>query len=85
MELGEVQGQYMGVLSFSRTGWQDLCEFISSLPLERQKSIDMTSLMQLSIEKGKFKYHCIPYQGKWGEIDTITDLELYSADHAYSE
>lgn len=75
--VSEVQGQYMGLLRFTPTGWTEVRAVLSALsPLERDR-IDITHLLQKLLVSNTISIRAIPYQGCWGEIDSETDLLLY--------
>ena len=76
--VGEIEGQYMGLLSFNKRGWQLFFEFIFSLDINEQKQIDMTTALNLFRKCNRTEIKCIPFEGIWGEIDSKSDFELYS-------
>jgi L-glutamine-phosphate cytidylyltransferase len=76
--INEIQGQYMGLLRFSPTGWAEVTRIRAELiPTERDK-IDMTGVLQKIIKKGNLLVNAIPYDGDWGEVDSIHDLSIYN-------
>ena len=76
--VGEVQGQYMGLLRFTPTGWTEVRAVLSTLsPIERDR-IDITHLFQKLLESNVIPIRAIPYEGYWGEIDSEMDLLLYN-------
>lgn len=77
ISITEIEGQYMGLLSFSKHGWKIFFDFIFGLPLFKQMSIDMTSALNLFLRKEESPVKCIPFSGLWGEIDSKSDLEIY--------
>lgn len=72
-----IEGQYMGLLNFSRLGWQTFFNFIFTLDNDQQKKIDMTSALDLFRKTNQSKINCVPFSGIWGEIDSKSDYELY--------
>ena len=73
----EVQGQYMGLLRFTPTGWEEVQRIRRELtPLELNK-IHMTGILQKVIEANNIQIKAIPYLDKWGEVDTQEDLSIY--------
>ena len=74
--LEKIQGQYMGLVSFSQTGWSSFLQAVGSLSLEQCDGMDMTSLLRYLIEMGEPVY-CVPTNGNWGEVDSQSDLQLY--------
>jgi len=73
----EIEGQYMGVLRFSISGWKIFTLLANSLPLDIRRTISMTSVLNLIISQGLAKIGAVKYSGWWGEIDTESDLRLY--------
>ena len=77
--VGEVQGQYMGLLRFTPEGWGEVCRIRESLtPVERDR-MHMTGTLQKVIQAGNVAIHAIPYELPWGEVDSADDLEIYQA------
>jgi choline kinase len=78
LSITEIQGQYMGLLKFTPTGWgvlQDIRTKLSSTECDR---IHMTGILQKIIEQGYVRISAVPYQRAWGEVDTESDLLSYS-------
>lgn len=75
----EVQGQYMGLLSFTPKGWKEIAQVTSNLDREQFETLQMTDAIQLAITKGQLKVAALPYAGSWGEVDSPEDLALYNA------
>ena len=73
----EIEGQYMGLLSFSKSGFKTFFDFIFNLNRDEQKKIDMTSALNLFKDTQKTRIKCVPFSGTWGEIDSRSDYELY--------
>ena len=74
--VGEVEGQYMGLLKFTPEGWSRVESSLRSLPEKDRDRIDMTSLLKRLIEQGT-RVGAAPVSGGWGEVDTKQDLDLY--------
>lgn len=75
-DLGRVQGQYMGLLKITPDGWRAMERFIHALaPAERDR-IDATSLLSQMLAGGAV-VRTSPVDGRWCEVDTASDLELY--------
>ena len=75
--LEEVEGQYMGLLRFTSSGWKQVECLQKNLHAEKKDQIHMTTALQMILDEG-----CIPIAAKaisssWGEIDTIEDLGVY--------
>ncbi|ABM79672.1 Hypothetical protein P9303_29421 [Prochlorococcus marinus str. MIT 9303] len=75
--LDTIQGQYMGLLSFTPKGWCEMFNMISSLKDYNVKSMHMTDALQKLIELNRISIHALPYFGEWGEIDSVSDLSVY--------
>tara|TARA_X000000950_G_scaffold288893_1_gene408143 strand:+ start:6474 stop:7196 length:723 start_codon:yes stop_codon:yes gene_type:complete len=73
----EIQGQFMGLFSFTRDGWQKAQEVRSQNSPEYNKKQDMTALLQQIIRQSDTTVHGLEYQGVWGEVDIPSDLSLY--------
>ena len=71
--LEQVEGQYMGLLRFTPTGWEEVERILQK---ERGISLDMTGLLQQIVKAGRIQVHAIPVVGPWCEIDHPHDLEL---------
>lgn len=71
-----IQAQYMGLMKLTSKGWAVMKELFLSLPEERKRKLDMTSTLNLLLEKG-VKINVAFIQGKWCEADTQEDIEVY--------
>lgn len=74
--LSEIQGQYMGLLRFTPTGWQTVWQVLNQFTPESQNRLDMTSLLQLLLHQG-VAIDTFPSDSLWLEIDSQPDLQLY--------
>ena len=76
--LDDIQGQYMGLLKFTPFSWQEAKKIcLQKSPNELDK-LDMTSLLQLIINKGNIEIKGIPYFEEWGEFDSSEDLNVFN-------
>jgi choline kinase len=73
----EIQGQYMGLLRFEPEGWMEVLRICTALTSVESDRIHMTGVLQKIIESGKVPINAISYNGEWGEIDSVKDLEAY--------
>lgn len=73
----EVQGQYMGLLRFTPDSWGTLESLREQLPSRIKDSMHMTASLNLLIQNG-VQIIGIPYYGVWGEIDSPSDLDVYT-------
>lgn len=71
---GEVEGQYMGLLKFTPTGWAEVQRLRAKLSAEKRDQMHMTETLQMIIESGQIPVAAIRYEGEWGEIDSQDDL-----------
>jgi len=76
-DVNDIQGQYMGLLRFTPTAWSEVQSILYDLGESVANNIDMTTLLQKVIERNNIKIHGIPYNGRWGEVDTEKDLQVY--------
>lgn len=74
--MSDIEGQYMGLLKFTPAGWRQVEEVLSTLPPERQSSIDMTNLLRILLDLG-IGIRCVPGAGAWCEVDDGADVQLY--------
>jgi choline kinase len=77
--LDQIQGQYIGLLKFTPSGWAEIERIRSRLPLEIKACIHMTDILQKVIEAGRVKIQGIPFSDGWGEVDSEDDLKFYSS------
>lgn len=75
-DFGKIQGQYMGLLKITSTGWTLISSFLKILTDEQMCQLDMTSLLQGLILSG-VNISVVNVRGGWVEVDTPADLILY--------
>jgi len=75
--LDQVQGQYMGLLRFTPSGWAEVDRVRAELTPECRDKLHMTGILQKVIEVGVIEVEAIPYLGDWGEVDSAEDLASY--------
>jgi len=75
--VSEVQGQYMGLLRFTPTAWQEVLRVRASLSAEQCDKMHMTGTLQKLIDAGNVPITGIPYEKEWGEVDSVDDLAAY--------
>lgn len=80
--LADVQGQYMGLISFTKHGWQIIESACTALG-DRLNATDMTSFLRGLLTQGA-NIGTVPVQGRWCEADNEEDLQRYehSLTHA---
>ena len=75
----EIEGQYMGLLKFTPSGWGKISSLLEKWDAEGIDRLDMTSLLNHLIDKG-VTIHTAPVSGLWYEVDSESDYALYKAD-----
>lgn len=75
-DLRRAQGQYMGLLKISPNGWSTMESFIHNLPEAERDCIDVTTLLSQMLGAGAV-VETSPVEGRWCEVDSASDLELY--------
>lgn len=73
--MDEIHGQYMGLLGFTRAGWERLSKACDALG-EQLDRTDMTSFLRGLLARGQ-TVGAVPVRGRWCEADNGTDLESY--------
>ena len=74
--LDEIEGQFMGLLKTSPTGWQRIKSQLDTLSENEFATIDMTQLLQRLIHANT-PIETINSSGLWLEVDQASDLALY--------
>lgn len=75
----EVQGQYMGLLRFTPTGWAELVRIRSGLTSAECDRMHMTGTLQKVIKAGRVPVAALRYEKPWGEVDSVDDLRQYES------
>jgi len=75
--LDEIEGQFMGLIRYTPSGWCQIREFLNRMKAEQRDKLDMTSLLQQLIAAG-ISVHAIPIVDQWFEVDSAEDLAVYS-------
>ena len=73
--LADIQGQYMGLLSFNQVGWDIMTQLCAKLGEVVDKT-DMTGFLRLLLSKS-IEVGAVPVAGKWCEVDSGADLQVY--------
>ena len=76
--IDEINGQYMGLLKISPTGWRIIEDYLSRLTQEECDNMDMTSLLR-GLIKEEFEINTVPINSVWYEVDNENDLKLYQS------
>lgn len=73
--IDEIQGQYMGLLKITPTGWQIIHNHLDTLSQAQQDKLDMTSLLHALLQKNVLiQTVALDSQEEWYEIDSESDL-----------
>lgn len=72
--IDEIEGQYMGLMKFKPAGWGAVLAVLNDLVSSEQDRVDMTGIFQKVLEANNSPIIAVPYSGKWGEIDSESDL-----------
>jgi len=72
----EIQGQFMGVLRITPIGWAEIIRVRGSLPATAQDQLQITSTLQMVIERENIDIEALPYVGGWMEFDSIEDFAV---------
>jgi choline kinase len=73
----EVEGQYMGVLRFTPSGWSEVQRIRDALQPAVRDRMQMTGTLQKVIEEGRVPVEAVPYTGAWGEFDSEQDIRAF--------
>jgi len=76
ISLEEVQGQYMGLLRISPEGWGVIQTILGQLTAADVQQIHMTGLLSQVVGSRLCAVQCLPYTGRWAEVDSESDLEV---------
>ena len=68
-----IQGQYMGLLKFTPSGWTVAKKSISKANVDK---LSMTEFLQKLVSLNE-KIQALEYDEVWGEVDSVQDLDLY--------
>ena len=69
--------QYMGIFKLKRNSYFRLKKFFKKI---KNKKIDMTNFLNLSINGINIKFEIKKYKNHWYEIDNKKDLDLASKE-----
>lgn len=78
--VGEVMGQYMGLLKFTPRGWARVRQWLDSLPPEQARRTHMTGMLSALVSGGHSTVKVLPYRGFWSEFDHPDDLLAVQRD-----
>jgi choline kinase len=75
----EIDGQYMGLLRFTPSSWDEVVRVRAGLTDSERDKMHMTGTLQKIIEAGRIAVSAIRYDRYWGEIDSLEDLTCFEA------
>jgi L-glutamine-phosphate cytidylyltransferase len=75
-DLEDIEGQYMGLLKISPSGWLKISNYLDTLTENEVDNLDMTGMLNNLIISG-VTIRCVPIREKWYEVDSQTDLNCY--------
>tara|TARA_B100001093_G_scaffold520394_1_gene615406 strand:- start:4547 stop:5287 length:741 start_codon:yes stop_codon:yes gene_type:complete len=73
-----IQGQYMGLIKITPTGWLTIKSYLSKIKLEIINKLDITSFLKILINEGII-INVVPINDNWYEIDSESDLNVYES------
>lgn len=76
-QIGDIQGQYMGLLKFTPAAWNAVETLLSTLAPATRDRLDMTGLLRHLLAGGTLPICTVPSDGQWGEVDNPEDVALY--------
>ena len=75
--VAEIEGQYMGLVKYTPTGWAYILDYLSMFSNNEVDSLDMTSLLSGLIDHG-ITVNAVAIDDHWYEVDSENDLSAYS-------
>lgn len=76
--VADIHGQYMGLLKFSPQGWKNISGLIRACDVSMVDRLDMTAILN-KLLGAEIPIQVVPVDGRWCEVDTERDLEMYLA------
>jgi choline kinase len=73
----DIEGQYMGLLKFTPSAWNDVESLLATLDAPIRDRLDMTGLLRRLLAAKTIAIRTVGIDGQWGEIDNPTDVALY--------
>lgn len=75
--LEEIEGQYMGLLKFTPSGWKEVSDYLATLDEQTRWQIDMTALLK-GLIANTTAIAAVASPEPWYEVDSEQDLTLYN-------
>ena len=79
----EIEGQYMGLVKYTPTGWAKVKKYLVRYTQDEIDKFDITKLLQGLIVSG-VTINAVAIMDKWFEVDTESDLKIYSSKYKTS-
>ncbi len=81
--LSKACGQYMGIISLTPKIFSIFEKIFYTLPEDKRDKIDVTSFFKYLLITKSLNIKTIAYEGVWGEVDIVTDIDLYNSNSFY--
>lgn len=75
-DLSEADGQYIGLVRFTPSGWRRTERLLARLGARRVRTLETTHLLAYLVAEGE-RIAAVPIRGGWCEVDTPGDVKLY--------
>ena len=76
--IDEIGGQYMGLLSITPDGWNQILRVLEALSPQEQDALDVTALLRALREHGAV-VAAVRVEGRWAEVDSASDVAKYAS------
>ncbi|PWH86998.1 phosphocholine cytidylyltransferase family protein [Brumimicrobium oceani] len=78
-DISNIEAQYMGLIKLTAKGWRKIKEVYESLDQKQKDKMDMTSLLNLLIDRG-ISVNVVFIDGGWCESDAYSDVLAYEKE-----
>ncbi|NBD25526.1 phosphocholine cytidylyltransferase family protein [Paenibacillus glycinis] len=83
VNLDEIEGQFMGLLKTTPSGFRKLSAVLNSLNSEALDQLDVTAMLAILL-KYNIQVSTIPCDDFWIEVDSLQDIRLYESwEHGF--
>mgnify|MGYP001603836928 FL=1 len=76
VDVADIQGQYMGLIKLTPTGWGQMEAYLATLSTGDQDKLSMTEMLQGLLDRD-VRINVVPISGRWYEVDSASDLAVY--------
>jgi len=76
--VNDIEGQYMGLVKYTPVGWRKINNFLKNVSQKEIDNLDMTTMLQGLIDSG-VEVNAMAIKDRWFEVDTESDLNVYSS------